>query len=349
MTTHTQKRACFFGGLLLLVLGVWVLHGFLDLLAWAVVLAISTWPLYKRLLSIVHFHHKETCVGLGLTILIAAVIFMPVGYGLSRLITEGQNLAELLKVADVNGIPCPIWVENLPWIGTSAKAIWIKELGSATAANNAFHLIDSGSVLYFTKDTANQLVQHFFGFLIILLTLLFVYRNGHKLGQQILESSQKLFGNKGYRYTLHATAAVRSTVNGMLIVGLGKGLLMGVGYSIVSLENPAILGAITGIFALIPFAAKIIFSVCAIVLIAQGHPIEAASLFSYGMILTMVADNYVRPALIGGAVKLPFLWTLLGIFGGMEAFGMLGLFLGPALMALLMSIWRDWLHDLKTA
>ena len=98
---------------------------------------------------------------------------------------------------------------------------------------------------------------------------------------------------------------------------------------------------------MIPFAAKIIFSACSVVLVAQGHPIEASSLFIYGMLLTLIADNYVRPALIGGAVKLPFLWTLLGIFGGMEAFGMLGLFLGPALMAILMSIWRDWLQDLN--
>ncbi len=349
MTTYTQNRACLVAGLSLLLLGVWVLHDFLDLLVWAVVLAISTWPLYQRLLSMSHIPHKETWVGLGLTILIAAVVFVPVGYGLCRLVTEGKNLAELFKAADVNGIPCPIWVENLPWIGADAKAYWLRELGSATATKNAIHWIDSGSVLYFTKDTANLLVQHFFGFLIILLTLLFVYQHGHKLGQNILESTYRLFGNKGHRYTLHANAAVRSTVNGMLVVGVGKGLLMGLGYAFAGLDNPAILGAVTGIFALIPFAAKIIFSACAIVLIAQGHPIEAASLFTYGMLLTMIADNYVRPALIGGAVKLPFLWTLLGIFGGMEAFGMLGLFLGPVLMAVLISIWRDWLHELKTA
>ena len=61
------------------------------------------------------------------------------------------------------------------------------------------------------------------------------------------------------------------------------------------------------------------------------------------MILTLVADNYVRPLLIGGAVKLPFIWTLLGIFGGMENFGLLGLFLGPVLM----SIWRDWIEDMN--
>jgi predicted PurR-regulated permease PerM len=84
-----------------------------------------------------------------------------------------------------------------------------------------------------------------------------------------------------------------------------------------------------------------------LVLVAQGRIVEGGGLFVYGMILTLIADNYIRPALIGGAVKLPFIWTLLGIFGGMETFGLLGLFLGPTLMAVLMSIWRDWIGDLK--
>jgi predicted PurR-regulated permease PerM len=132
----------------------------------------------------------------------------------------------------------------------------------------------------------------------------------------------------------------------MVLIGLGKGVLMGVGYAFAGLSNPALLGALTGFFALIPYAAKLIFGACALVLVAEGHMAAGGGLFTYGMILTLVADNYVRPALIGGVVKLPFIWTLLGIFGGMESFGLLGLFLGPTLMAVLMSIWRDWVEDM---
>jgi predicted PurR-regulated permease PerM len=65
-------------------------------------------------------------------------------------------------------------------------------------------------------------------------------------------------------------------------------------------------------------------------------------LLIYGFIITFIADNYVRPYLIGGAVRIPFLLTLLGIFGGVESMGLIGLFLGPTLMAVLISFWRDW-------
>ena len=347
MPNNPQVRARFIGGLILLVLGGWVLHGFLGLLAWAVVLAISTWPVYQRLLAANVEHGKMTWGAWGLTLLIGAVILAPLSYGLIRLAQEAQALGQFLADAQKAGIPPPVWLETLPIIGHWAQENWMNVLGSSDAANESLHWLGTGRVVSYTKDFAGQLLHRFVGFLTILLVLLFVYQHGDSLGRQVLMSSRRLFGEKGLRYTLHATAAVRSTVNGMVLIGLGKGVLMGVGYALAGLSHPAMLGVLTGVFAMIPYAAKLIFGVCALVLAAQGHATAAGGLFAYGMMLTLVADNYVRPALIGGAVKLPFIWTLLGIFGGMETFGLLGLFLGPALMAVLMSIWRDWVADMN--
>ncbi|MDD2659270.1 MAG: AI-2E family transporter [Methylococcales bacterium] len=347
MPNNLQVRARFIGGLILVLLGGWVLHSFLALLAWAVVLAISTWPVYQRLLASDDLHGKITWVALWLTLLIGAIILAPLAYGLSRLLQEAQSLGQLLTNAQNVGIPSPAWLETLPIIGHWSKEFWMKMLGSSEAANESLHWLGTGSAVTFTKDFASQLVQRFFAFLTILLVLLFVYQHGDGLARQVLASSLKLFGERGFRYALHATAAVRATVNGMMLIGLGKGLLMGCGYALAGLSNPAMLGALTGIFAMIPFAAKLIFGACALVLVAEGHMAAGGALFVYGMVLTLVADNYVRPALIGGAVRLPFVWTLLGIFGGVENFGLLGLFLGPTLMAVLMSIWRDWIEEMN--
>ena len=347
MPNILQLRARQICGLILLLLGAWVLHGFLALLAWAVVLAISTWPVYQRLLASNELHGKITWVAVALTLLIGAFILAPLGYGLSRLLHEAQSLGQLLTHAQKVGIPPPVWLDNLPIIGQWARGNWITMLGSSEAANESLQWLGKGGAVTYTKDFASQLLHRFFGFLTVLLILLFVYQHGDSLGRQVLASSRKLFGEKGTRYTLHATTAVRATVNGMMLIGLAKGVLMGIGYAFAGLSNPAILGALTGIFAMIPYAAKLIFGACALVLVAQGHMVEGGGLFAYGMIFTLIADNYVRPALIGGAVRLPFIWTLLGIFGGMETFGLLGLFLGPTLMAVLMSIWRDWIEDLN--
>ncbi len=341
-----EVKARLIGGFILLLLGSWVLHSFLALLVWAVVIAITTWPIYRRLLDCNELHGKVTWGALLLTLLIGAVILVPLGYGLSRLLDEAQSLGQILNKAQQIGIPPPVWLETLPMIGHWAKDTWMNALGNPVVANESLHWLGTGSAITYTKDFASQLLHRFFGFLLTLLVLFFVYQHGSGLSQYVLATNRKLFGETGVRYAIHATAAVRATVNGLVLVGLGEGLLLGVGYAIAGLSHPAMLGALTGIFAMIPFAAKLIFSACALVLVAEGHMAAGSSLFIFGVVVILLADNYVRPRLIGGAVKLPFIWTLLGIFGGLENFGLLGLFLGPTLMAVLISIWRDWIADI---
>ncbi len=347
MSTNLEIRARFIAVTVVLLLGTWVLKSFLPQLAWAVVIAISTWPIYQRLLVSKELHGKVTWGAVALTLLIGAIILAPVGYGLSQLLNEAESLGQFLTNAQKVGIAPPEWLARLPMIGEWAKQAWFNALGSPEAAARSLHWLGTGGMVTYTKDFAGQLLGRLVSFLTILLVLLFVYQHGDSIGKQVLASSRKILGDIGVRYTLHAAAAVRATVNGMMLIGLGKGLLMGVGYAVAGTSHPAILGALTGIFAMIPFAAKLIFGACSLVLLAEQHYPEAIGLFTYGMVLTLVADNYIRPALIGGAVRLPFIWTLLGIFGGMEAMGLLGLFLGPTLLAVLMSIWRDWLEDMN--
>lgn len=342
-----EAKARLIGGIILLLLGSWVLHSFLALLVWAVILAITTWPIYQRLLDANEAHGKATWAALLLTLLIGALILVPLTYGLSRLLNEAQSLGQIVAEAQKVGIPPPVWLETMPMIGPWARDAWIRALGDPAAANEFLHWLGTGSAISYTRAFASQLLHRFFGFLLTLLVLFFVYQHGARLSQYVLATNRKLFGETGVHYAIHATTAVRATVNGLVLVGLGEGLLLGVGYAFAGLSHPAMLGALTGVFAMIPFAAKLILGACALVLVAQGHMVEGVSLFVFGVIVILLADNFVRPRLIGGAVKLPFIWTLLGILGGLENFGLLGLFLGPTLMAVLISIWRDWVTDLN--
>jgi predicted PurR-regulated permease PerM len=93
---------------------------------------------------------------------------------------------------------------------------------------------------------------------------------------------------------------------------------------------------------MLPLGAWLAFGTAAIVLIlAGGSILAAAAVAGSGAVVMLIGDNFVQPALIGGAVRLPFLWTLFGILGGLETFGLIGLFLGPVLMAALLTIWRQ--------
>ena len=96
---------------------------------------------------------------------------------------------------------------------------------------------------------------------------------------------------------------------------------------------------------MIPFGAPLVFGLAALLLVGQGAQMAAIVVLAIGMIVTFVADHFVRPVLIGGATKLPFMWVLFGILGGVATWGLLGLFLGPAVMAALIMLWREWTGD----
>jgi predicted PurR-regulated permease PerM len=127
-----------------------------------------------------------------------------------------------------------------------------------------------------------------------------------------------------------------------VLVGFGEGLILGVVYAMVGLPRAVLLGAVTGVLATVPFGAPVIFCLGALFLFSQGESGAAATVLVSGTLVVFVADHFLRPILIGGAARLPFLWVLLGIFGGLESFGLLGLFLGPTIMAVLLALWRDW-------
>ena len=93
---------------------------------------------------------------------------------------------------------------------------------------------------------------------------------------------------------------------------------------------------------MIPFGTGIAIGVAALVLLAVNKLVAAVVIVVLGLTVTFVADHFIRPVLIGGATKLPFVWVLFGILGGVEAWGLVGLFIGPAVLAALILLWREW-------
>ena len=113
------------------------------------------------------------------------------------------------------------------------------------------------------------------------------------------------------------------------------------------MPSPVTLGILTGIMALIPGGAPLSFTLVSIYLVASGAPINGVALLAWGSTELFIVDKTLRPRLVGGPIKLPFLPTFFGLIGGVKTMGFLGLFVGPVLMALLVSIWREWVYDTR--
>ena len=349
MSLQSQVRARLLAGSCLLLLGLWILHGFLVPISWAVVLGITLWPFLEWVNTRIPRPHRSGILpALIVTGVISVLILGPVTFGLLKVIKEIQAIIQLLQQAHQEGLPPPEWLETLPVVGQQAMDLWNHWLGTSDAVKELIHQALSSQLPVYTRQLASLLLHRYVTVLFTLLVLFFVLLHGPTVGRAFLDLSKRTFGDEGVRYAQHALLAVRATVNGIILVALGQGILLGFGYEVVGFEHAALLGIVTGLIALIPFAAKIMSLGAMLVLLAQGHIVMAILFKLYALAVIIVADNYVKPKLIGNAVRLPFIWTLLGILGGVETLGLLGLFLGPTVMAILISIWRDS-QDPKTA
>jgi predicted PurR-regulated permease PerM len=318
--------------------GVWILWRFLPALAWAAVLAIATWPLRKRLAW--HGLRPDAIAAL-LTLVLALVLVLPLimlGVEAAR---ESSVIVEVVRDIRQNGLGTPDWLTHLPWVGESVANWWRQNLADAGAARTLLGRTETAGLIAFTRTLGIQVASRLTILVFTLLTLFFLYRDGPRLIDEAHRISDRLFGPPGGHLGRNAVAAVRGTVNGLVLVGLGEGVLLGIAYLATGLPHPVLLGLLTGVLATVPFGAPLVFVVCAVVLLVQSHTTAAIVLLVFGSVVVFIADHFIRPILIGSSTRLPFLWVLLGIFGGLETFGLIGLFLGPAIMSLLVAMWRE--------
>lgn len=328
--------------LVLVALAVWTLHEFVPALVWAGIIAIAIGPSYRAAEQ--HFAPGKHNILLPavFTLLVAVVFVGPLAYAGVRLAREWHTIMDWIDTARQTGLQPPEWLGHLPGVGAQAVAWWNENLSDKESAAELFHRIDRAQLLGTGRQIGAGLVHRAILFGFSLTTLFFLFKDGDALVEQMRRAGQRAFGPSGERVAQHIIASVHGTVNGLVLVGLAVGVLMGVVYAIAGVPHPAVFGALTAVAAMIPLAAPVVFAIVALLLVAEGSQVAAIVVLGIGMTTTFVADHFIRPVLIGGATKLPFLWVLFGILGGVATWGLLGLFLGPAVMAAVIMLWREW-------
>lgn len=339
-TTQRLARIVLVVGLL--GFGTWILREFLPALAWAAVLAIALWPLYQRLLVVLPRHGDRALAPAMATLGITLAIFTPLALLGIAVARESHFVLGFIHEARQQGIPVPDWVTQLPYAGSALADWWRANLSDPEMADELFGRVNLHTVTGSLRQYGREIVHRVAILLFTLLTLFFLFRDGEALTWQLRDLSDRLIGARGEVIGRHMMAAVHGTVSGLVLVGLGEGILLGIIYFAVGLPYPASIGALTGVAAVIPFAAPVVYCLAGVYLFAVGKTVGAIVVLVSGSIILFVADHFIRPVLIGGAARLPFLLVLLGILGGLERMGFIGLFVGPAVMAALVALWREW-------
>jgi len=325
---------------LLIALGLWIVSGFLPALIWAVVIAVAIDPLVDRVEA--RFPTtSRSLIALLFTLAFALVVLVPIGFGIAQGAREAHDIIGWIAQARHDGVPPPAWIATLP-VGSSELGTWWRDHFADPVAATAYldglnHTLIATNGTLIGKGIAHRSV--IFGF--TLLTLFFLVRDRESIVAQSRRASEKLLGSTVERIGRQALLSVRGTIDGLVLVGLGVGIVMAVVYFVLGVPHPVLLGVFTALAAMIPFGPVVAFALAAFLLLTQGSPGGAIAVAVIGFGVEFVAGHFVRPALIGNATRLPFLWVLIGILGGVETLGLLGLFVGPATMAVLVMLWRE--------
>ncbi len=343
--TRSQKVTRAVLGLALLALGVFTLQNFLPALAWAAIFAIAVWPLYWRVRRRFPPTRHEILLPFLFTAMVALVFMTPLALVAVPLAREAHNVIGWVHDFQANGLPQPDWLARLPGGTTQAQRWWHENLADPESSSALLGRLISSDLVTFSRQAASQLAHRTVLFGFTLLTLFFLFRYGTNITALMIRVSERLLGPRGERVGRQIVGSVHGTVDGLVLVGLGEGVLLGIAYASVGVPHPTLFGALTAIAAMIPFGAPAAYGLVSLILLANAQLGAAIFVFVFGSVVLFIADHFIRPALIGGATKLPFLWVLLGILGGVEEWGLLGLFLGPAIMAALMMLWRELAED----
>jgi predicted PurR-regulated permease PerM len=313
-----------------------LLHHFLPSLAWAGLLAVITWPLHERLLRKGWSRISSAAVLIGalLVSFIGPSIFL-----INTLSKELYAVERLLGVLNRNGIPVPDWIYRLPDMVAKPALAWWQEHLAVPGGLNALISTTAGDLApHFTSTISSlgstMLANALYLFL-TLLTLFVVYVEGPAVIRYADRAGERITP-KYYPVLRHLLPlSVRGTALGLCSVALLEGVVLGVAYAIAGAPAPVLLGVITGYLALIPGGAPLSFTLVSLLLLGQGHSGAALGLFSWGAFELFLVDKFVRPKLIGSRVELPFLAVLFGLLGGVSTLGVIGLFVGPFMMAVL--------------
>nr|WP_256478774.1 AI-2E family transporter [Legionella sp. 27cVA30] len=325
----------------IVLLALFIIHRFIPSILWAAIIAIATYPLYQRWRRL--FGLKHNLAAFLFTSVLSLLLIIPLSWLVTVLVKELQLFINYLQLINREGGQAPAFIRDFPFIGQDLVIYWNENIGRPGYVRNFLSNLHLSltPASYYIKQIGVGLAHRGFQLGFTLLTLFFFYRDGDKIFQQINHIGETCLGGRWFRYADRLPNALRATVNGTIVVGIGVGILMGACYVLVGFPAPTLTGFITAFAAMIPFLVPIVFAIVALILLASGSMIAAIIVIAWGTFVMFVADHFVKPVLIGGAIELPFLAVLFGILGGVETLGLLGLFLGPIVMVLFMTLWYE--------
>lgn len=326
----------------LLVLGCWlVLQPFFAAILFAIVIVVSSWPVYRRLQA--RLGRRERLASLIACVLAFVLAVTPAALLTMSLADAFSWGVQLIEQWRRDGLPPPDWLAAIPYIGDWLQSSWSNLLGGQTQIQELLQRF-AEPAQRLALSSGRALGSGVAQLLLVALLLYFLYRNGERIGRQLHAAAERLGGAFASELLTTAQNSVVSVMLSIIGAALAQAMVAGLGFWIAGVPNPALLAAATFVVSMVPLGPPLIWGGATIWLFQSEQTGWAIFMAIYGFVVISGIDNLIKPMIISRGSNLPFVITLMGVIGGLIAFGITGLFVGPAVLAVTISLSQHWLQ-----
>jgi predicted PurR-regulated permease PerM len=340
-----SSRIEFIAGLTLLTLlalgSLIVLRPFMSAILWALILSYSTWPIYTRLLTALNNRHELAAT--LMTLMVAAVLVVPLAFLGATLAEHVTGVVGIVRLLLDQGLPePPNWVLDMPLVGADIHAYWL-DLAHNDAAFAAAAVPYISQARDWMLLSGANLGQGAIELTLSVLICFFFYRDGRDAAQKLQSGIRRVVGDRAQHLIDVAGATIKGVVYGIMGTAFAQGSLAGIGLAIAGVPGALLLGFVTFVLSLIPMGPPFVWLPATAWLFFTGSTGWGIFMGLWGFFVVSGVDNILKPWLISRESRLPLLLVFLGVLGGIIAFGFIGIFLGPTLLAVGYTLLQQWM------
>lgn len=343
--TTLRKRAEQAAGLTvlaLLALGIFaVLRPFVAVLLWALILSMATWPVFTWL------EHRSggrpALAATAMTLLLLTALLLPLVLVATSVTDEIRSLAGRVRVLQEEGLTAPPeWLARIPLIGDDAVAQWQSFVDDPEGIREDIKQYVRPA-LQWTLRAAASIGSGLGQMALSVLIAWFFYRDGLVAWRRLMVVVVKLAGERGPELVAVTNSTMKGVVYGIVGTAFAQGTLAGIGFWVAGVPAAFLLSVLTAFFSVIPLGPVLVWlPAAAWLFFSAGATGWAIFLVAWSVVAVGGVENFIKPIFIGRGSKLPLILVFIGMFGGVVAFGFLGLFIGPTLLAVGYTLLRHW-------
>lgn len=319
---------------------VWMLKAFIPGIVWGAVFAISMWPLYLRVSQRLGPGVRNPALVFSLLFLVVFLLPLAyVGYDLVGLYSTG---ASYLTKNQEGVIPVPAFVQQLPYAQRLAE-LWVAHIGHSDGLFDTLNRLSDDRLTQWLSAVVKQLSSALVSALCMLVSFYFMLKHGATVKARYAAVLEQGFTLKSVEVVDKGVAALRGTINGVILVGLVEGGLLAIPLVLAGVKSGLLLGLAAGLLGVIPLVMPVLILPSIVYLYLSGQIAYAIVTAVDLLLVWVVFENVIKPTLISSAVKVNPYLILIGLIGGLQLLGPIGLFIGPAMVSMSVAMARDLL------